>query len=110
MTILIEKQLTIMFYMCACGLCSGLVIDIFKIFVRRFFDKNTTATIITGIIAAVVVSYLIEEYSFFCQNGKLSVTGAVAFFVGLLLWHKYFCDIISIGEKHEQKREKTPRV
>ncbi|MBR6528412.1 MAG: hypothetical protein IKT62_00105 [Firmicutes bacterium] len=108
MTVLISKQLTIIFYMCACGLCAGLVLDIFKIFVRRFFDKNTIATIIIGIIAAVVIAYLIEEYSFFCQNGKLSMTGAVSFFVGLWLWCKNFCDIISLGENNEQKREKAP--
>ncbi len=97
-----------MFYMSMCGLGTGLVIDIFKIFVRRFFDKNTIATTITGIIASVVVAYLIEEYMYFCQNGKITFIGIVAFFVGLLLWYKYFYDIISVGEFNEQKGKKTP--
>jgi hypothetical protein len=107
MTVLITKQLTIIFYMCACGLCAGLVLDIFKIFVRRFFDKNTLATIITGIIEAIVIAYLIEEYLFFCQNGKVTFVSIVSFFVGLLLWYKYFYDIISLGDENEQKRKET---
>ena len=101
MTILMGKQISIMIIMCACGLCIGLVLDIFKIFVRRFFSNNTIATTFIGIMAAVVVSFLIGEYSFFCQNGKNTFTGAVAFFVGLWLWYKYFYDIISLGEKDE---------
>ena len=108
MTVLMNKQLTVMLYMTVCGLGTGMIIDIFKIFVRRFFDKNTLATIFIGIIEAVVIAYFIEEYMFFCQHGKISFTGIVSFFIGLLLWYKYFYDIISWGEFDEQKRKKTP--
>ncbi len=110
MTELIGKQLSIMIIMCACGLCAGLVLDIFRLFKRRFFKDNTVATMGIGIFAAIVLSYLIEEYSYFCQNGKLTFTGGAAFFVGLWLWYKYFYGIISLGENNEQKRKKTPRV
>lgn len=110
MTILIEKQLIVMLCMSICGLGAGMIIDIFKIFVRRFFDKNTLATIITGIMNAMVIAYLVEEYLFFCQNGKITFVSIVAFFIGLLLWYKYFYDIISLGEFDEQKRKKTTRV
>ena len=110
MTILIKKQLIVMISMTICGLGTGMILDIFKIFVRRFFDKNTLATIITGIIEAIVIAYLIEEYLFFCQNGKVTFVSIVSFFVGLLLWYKYFYDIISTGEFDEQKRKKITRV
>ena len=110
MTILIKKQLIVMISMTICGLGTGMILDIFKIFVRRFFDKNTLATIITGIIEAIVIAYLIEEYLFFCQNGKITLVSMVAFFIGLLLWYKYFYEIISLGGCDEQKRKKITLV
>ena len=96
--------------MSVCGLSIGLVLDVFKVFVRHLLGNNKYFRVILYALEAIVLSYLIQEYSFFCQNGKISFTGVMAFFVGLLLWYKYFYDIISLGEFDEQKRKKTTRV
>lgn len=110
MTELMQKQIKIMFFMAVCGLSVGLVIDIFKLFVRQSLAKNKYIKAIIGFVGTIVVAYLIGEYSFFCQSGKITFTGMVTFFGGLLLWYKYFYDIISLGEEYEQKRKKAPRV
>lgn len=93
--------------MSICGLNIGLVIDIFKLFVRQFLKNNKYIEIIIYLIETLVISYLIQEYSFYCQNGKITFAGVVAFFGGLLLWYKKFYGIISLGEENEQKRKKT---
>lgn len=108
MSLLIQKQIFIILIMCLCGLVAGLVIDVFRLFERRFFSKIKFVQIIVGLLGSVVVAYLIGEFSYYCQNGKISVVGGIAFFVGLLLWYKYFCDIISVGEENEQKGKKAP--
>ena len=104
MTDLIEKQLGIMLSMFSCGLAVGLVVDIFRMFYNRFFRGKKMAKVTIGIIASLVISYFIGEYSYFCQNGKITLTGGITFFVGLLLWYKYFYDIIPMGDYNEQKR------
>ena len=108
MTLLIKKQLFTMLIMCLGGLATGIVIYIFSLFKLTFFCKLPKVKYIINMIEVVVIAYLVGEYSYFCQNGKLTVTGLVSFFVGLLLWYKYFYDIISLGDKNEQKREETP--
>ena len=40
MTELIEKQVLIILYMTSCGLCSGMIIDTFRLFQKRFFEEN----------------------------------------------------------------------
>ena len=108
MTLLIKKQLFTMLVMCLGGLATGIVINIFSLFKIRFFSKQPKIKYIIDMIEVPVIAYLIGEYSYFCQNGKLTVTGLASLFVGLLLWYKYFYDIISLGDKNEQKREETP--
>lgn len=110
MTELIEKQLISMVMMCLCGIGSGLIIDTFRLFENKFFKRNRLANIICTLAGAMVISYFIGEYSYYCQNGKLTFTATVAYFTGLLLWYKYFYGIISLGEEDEQKRKKTPRI
>ena len=107
MTELIQKQIKIIFFMFMCGISVGLIIDIFKLFVRQLLVKNKYIRAIIGVVGSIVVAYFVGEYSFYCQNGKITFTGIATFFGGLLLWYKYFYDIISVGEKHEQKRKKT---
>ena len=110
MTELIQRQLITIFFMSICGLNIGLVTDIFKVFVRYLLGNKKYLVVIIYILETIVMAYLIQEYSFFCQNGKITFMGIVAFFIGLLLWYKYFYGIISLGEEHEQKRKEAPRV
>lgn len=110
MTELIEKQILSMVMVCLCGTGSGLIIDTFRLFKNKFFYKKRLVNIICTFAAAIVIAYFIGEYSYYCQNGKLTFTAAVAYFTGLLLWYKYFYGIISLGEEDEQKRKKTPRI
>lgn len=107
MTELIQKQMKIMFFMFVCGISVGLVVDLFNFFVRELLGKYKYLRVIIDVVGAMIVAYLISEYAYFCQNGKITYIGIVTFFGGLLLWYKYFYDIISIGEKNEQKRKKT---
>lgn len=110
MTILIKKQLLTIAIMCLGGTAAGLINDVFRLFEKRFFRNSKIIRGVIVVAEAIVIAYLFGEYSFLCQNGKITFIGIVSFFVGLLLWHKYFCDIISIGEENEQKREEAPRV
>lgn len=108
MTLLIKKQLFAMLIMCIGGIATGVVLYVFDNFKDRFFSKRPKIATAVDLIKAVIIAYLVGEYSYFCQNGKLTATGFVSFFIGLLLWYKYFYDIISLGDNNEQKREKAP--
>ena len=94
--------------MCLGGAAAGLIDDTFKLFEKKFFPGKKSVIMAKVLGEALVIAYVFGEYSFYCQNGKLTFIGIVSFFVGLLLWHKYFCDIISVGEENEQKRKKAP--
>lgn len=99
MTELIERQVLIILYMTSCGFCSGLIIDTFRLFQKRFFEENKLSWTIICVSLTITIAFLIEEYLLKCQNGKVTFVSIGAFFVGLLLWYKYFCDIISHGRK-----------
>lgn len=101
MTELIKEQLLIILYMCMCGLCSGLILDTYKLFRERFFSKKKAAGRIISIFSVITIAFVIEEYSLYCQNGKMTCLGTASFFIGLWLWYKNFYDIISLGEKDE---------
>ena len=99
MTELIEKQIIVILYMSSCGFCSGIVIDTFRLFQRRFFKENKLSWVVICVSLSITISFLMEEYLFKCQNGKVTFMSAGAFFVGLWLWYKYFCDIITLGRR-----------
>jgi hypothetical protein len=94
MTDLIESQLKIIGTMVYCGITTGLVVDTFRLFARRFFPKKRIAKAILVLVCSVVIAFLIGEFGFYCQNGKLTFAGGVCFVAGLLLWKRYFYDII----------------
>ncbi len=105
MTELIGKQLFTIGIMFSAGLCAGIMNDVFKTFEEKFSGKITY--IILELIKYVVIAYLIGEFNFFGRNGKITFTAIASFFIGLLLWSKYFCGTIAVGENNEQKRQKT---
>lgn len=110
MTELIQYQLKIIGVMCYCGLAAGLIMDIFRLFIKRFFSHNKIMSVIMKALCCIVIAFLIGDFSFYCQNGKLTFLGTGVFFAGLWLWRKVFYGIIVTGEKDEQKREETQGV
>jgi hypothetical protein len=81
----------VMFY---CGITAGLVIDVFRLFARRFFQKQKVIKVILVFVCSLVIAFLVGEFGFYCQNGKVTFVGGVCFLIGLLLCKKFFCDII----------------
>lgn len=77
-----------------CGMTSGLIIDIFKLFIKRFVEHRCILKIMINFFCCIVIAFLIGDFIFYCQNGKLTFLGMAAFTTGLLLWRKFFCDII----------------
>lgn len=90
MTELIQKQLVVIIVMGYCGLTSGLIMETFRLFNQTFFNENKVAKAIMKIFCVAVIAFLIGEFSFYCQNGKLTIVGAALFFAGLWLWRKFF--------------------
>lgn len=95
MTDLIQSQLKTIFVMGYCGLTAGLIIDVFRLFARRFLKGKKIGDFMVKILCCIVIAFLIGEFSFYCQNGKLSFSGAVVFFAGLWLWRKFFYGIMN---------------
>ncbi len=121
MTELISKQLWTMLIMAASGMCIGILINTFNrlrmsllksqkvqkgdSLAAKIFQK---AYIMCFFIPeCMIYAYLISEFAFLGQNGKITFTAIGSFFAGLLLWLKYFCGTINPGENNEQKRKKT---
>ena len=95
MTDLIQSQLKVIAVMVYCGLTAGLIIDVFRLFISRFFKNKKIFTVITKIFCCMAIAFFIGDFSFFCQNGKLTLTSGIAFAAGLWLWRKFFYDIIT---------------
>lgn len=98
MTDLIQSQLRIIFIMGYCGLTSGLIIDVFSLFIKRFLKGHKICTAAAKIFCAIVIAFLAGEFVFYCQNGKLSFCVWAAFFAGLWLWRKFFYGIIDAND------------
>ena len=47
MTDLIQSQLKVIAVMAYCGLTAGLIIDVFRLFISRFFKNKKIFTVIT---------------------------------------------------------------
>ena len=93
MTELIRSQLNIFFVMTLGGMAAGLVLDVFEAFSQiRCAGKLGAAA--AELIAWITVGFLVSEFMFFCDNGKVSFEGIMSFIAGLLLWKKCFCDIL----------------
>lgn len=94
MTELILEQIRTIIVMSYCGMTSGLIIDVFRLFISRFIEGSYILKIIIKIFCCIVIAFLIGDFIFYCQNGKITFLGMAAFTIGLLLWRKFFCDII----------------
>jgi len=103
MTELVRSQLNIFFVMVLGGLAAGLVLETFRTFgQRRSCGKVVSALLeLAGFVAA---GFLVSEFLFYCDNGKVSFEGIASFLSGLLLWKKCFCGILNpIGGSYGKK-------
>ena len=107
MTELIKSQLCVSIVMTYCGLAAALIYDFFTLFIKRIVKKSKVSKIIIRIFGYLVIGMLAADFLMYCQNGKVTFLGLVCFAFGLWLWRKFFYGIIDIGEKDEQKGEKT---
>ena len=95
MTDLIQSQLKTMVIMAYCGMTAGLIIEVFRLFISRFLDKRKITATEVKIVCCVAIAFLIGDFSFFCENGRITLAGAAAFAAGLWLWRKFFYGIIT---------------
>ena len=103
MTELVRSQLNIFFVMSLGGLAAGLVLDVFRIFSQRRGCGKAVAAVLE-LTAYISVGFLISEFLFFCDNGKVTFEGIASFLSGLLLWKKCFCGILNpIGGSYGKK-------
>lgn len=94
MTDLIYEQVETIIVMGYCGMTSGLVADVFRLFIKRFIKQNPILRAMLKIFCCIIIAFMIGDFIFYCQNGKLTFLGLAAFATGPLLWRKFFCDII----------------
>ena len=94
MTELVKSQSEIFLVMGGCGLTAGLVHDIFY----KFMEIRRTGKVASAIMELfywIVTGFLVSEFFYFCDNGKISFSGIASFLLGLWLWKRLFCDILT---------------
>ena len=101
---LIRSELIIFLVMAVCGITAGLIGGLFKSYItarglRKF------GSIVMQLIMYAIVGVMISEFFYYCDNGKLTATGMGSFLIGLLLWKKFFCGILTVteGDNDEDK-------
>ena len=101
---LIRSELLIFLVMAVCGITAGLIGGLFKSYItarglRKF------GSIVMQLIMYAIVGVMISEFFYYCDNGKLTATGVGSFLIGLLLWKKFFCGILTVteGDNDEDK-------
>lgn len=101
---LIRSELIIFLVMAVCGITAGLIGGLFKSYItarglRKF------GSIVMQLIMYAIVGVMISEFFYFCDNGKITATGIGSFLIGLLLWKKFFCGILTVteGDNDEDK-------
>ena len=112
MTELVRSQLNIFFIMIMGGLTAGLVLDVFRTFshMRRHGKVRGALMEVAGWIC---VGFLISDFFYYCDNGKITFEGIASLIGGLLLWKRVFCDILKqIGGNYgeEKNKRKSHRV
>lgn len=106
MTELIKEQLLIQAVMLSCGVCGGMLHDIFQSFHSLSKHKIWIKCII-DMVYFLCLGMMYSEFSFYCDNGKISFLGIFSFILGLWLWKRIFCGILFMGEDNEKKEDKN---
>ncbi len=105
MTQLIQAQLLTITIMFCCGVCGGLIRELYTAAAASVRLKGG----LRGIYEAsyfLCLGFLFSEFNLFCENGRLSFTGIISFLAGLLLWKRFFCGILNLGDCDEKKENK----
>ena len=104
MSSLIKSQLVIAGVMCCGGLAAGICMELFEryIAVRKPGRFRESAV---RILCYAFIGVLASEFFYFCDNGKITIEGICAFLIGLWLWKKFFCGILTVteGDNDEDK-------
>ncbi len=106
MTELIRWQLTVIAVMASCGITVGLIRSVFTSF-EEIKKMKRTGRILMEILYFLSMGFLYSEFTFYCQNGKLSFLGLFSFIIGLRLWKKFFCGILFVGDDNEKKQRQS---
>lgn len=110
MSDLLRSQLTIFFVMGCCGIAAGLCYELFKNF-SRIKRLNRFWNVAAELSCFCVIGVLISEAFFYCDNGKITMTGIGSFLVGLWLWKKVFCGILTLTEEeHGEEERRSKRI
>lgn len=104
MTELVRSQSEIFLVMGGCGLAAGLIQDVFG----RFVEIRRCGRIISAIMEImqwIVTGFMVSEFFYFCDDGKISFSGIGSFLLGLWLWKRFFCDILTpIGGRDDKEK------
>lgn len=106
MTELIREQVQITAVMLCCGLCGGMIHGVFREF-ERLRRTKPWQTCVTEGVYFLCLGMMYSEFSFYCDNGKLTFLGIFSFLAGLWLWKRNFCGILFMGEDNEKKEDKN---
>ena len=99
MTTLIKSQLLTAAVMLCGGMTAGLINDVFSLFARRFIKttnaRGRRARNVVKLAGYGVIGMVLADFAMYCQNGKVTLLGAVFLLAGIRLWRKYFYDILN---------------
>ncbi|MEG1583486.1 MAG: spore cortex biosynthesis protein YabQ [Anaerovorax sp.] len=92
-------EVVIMFY---AGLLIMVGEEVFST-VKMCIKPSVKATFLMDLVFWVLLSLVFTSFLYYASYGKISIPGFVGFFVGLILWKKWFYGTI----KDKFKGEKT---
>ncbi len=109
MTELVRSQLLIFSVMGMGGLAAGLIHGVFRLFIQVKCIKGWKSWGFE-LISYAVIGFMVSEFFYYCDNGKITFMGIGSFVAGLWLWKKFFCDILTAigGNNGEEKRHGEP--
>lgn len=81
MTVLIKKQILIIFIMFFAGMTAGMIDEVCKI----------ANNIFLRIIGFMVIGCMIGEYLYYCNDGKINFVAVLSTYIGLSLWKSCIC-------------------
>ena len=108
MSNLVSSKLLIFFVMAAGGIAAGLCMEVFRLFikVRKLKGIREKAA---EILSYAMAGVLAGEFSYFCDNGKITLTGTASFLIALWLWKRLFCGILTLTEAENGEEERRSK-
>lgn len=108
MTQLVKNQLEIMIVMTAGGCAAGMIQSLFNAY-RRVAFSSGIKDMALELFSWIAGGFLLSEFLYVCDNGKITFTALAASAIGLLLWKKTFCAILTRtgeynGEENRQSK------